>query len=208
MITQMTCSTKLALPDAPRLLIARPDRVGDVIISTSCIMPIRQSFPRCSLYFYAADRMRPLLENHPNLDGFVSDPSRLGPLHLDAVIHLHPDPACYRSACDANVPVRIGYEQRSLTKYLTHPLPDRRSEGVKHEAAYSFDLLNFHALIVANPGRDKKPTVGFRARFFSAVSSTALYGYVEFAETLIAKHAFFCRRKGQKLPSVTQVASV
>lgn len=139
----MTCSMKLALPDAPRLLIARPDRVGDVIISTSCITPIRQFFPRCALYFYAAERMRPLLEEHPDLDRFLSNPSRIGTLRLDAVIHLHPDAVCYRGAHDANVPVRIGYQQRFLNRYLTHSLPDRRSEGVKHEAAYNFDLLHF-----------------------------------------------------------------
>jgi ADP-heptose:LPS heptosyltransferase len=139
----MTCSMKLALPDAPRLLIARPDRVGDVIISTSCITPIRQFFPRCALYFYAAERMRPLLERHPDLDGFLSDPSRLGSLDLDAVVHLQPDAVCYRGASDANVPIRIGYQQRFLTRYLTRSLPDRRSEGIKHEAANNFDLLNF-----------------------------------------------------------------
>ena len=65
----MTSSTKLALPDAPRLLVTRPDRVGDVIISTSCISPIRQTFPRGELYFCAAERMRPLLEHHAVRDG-------------------------------------------------------------------------------------------------------------------------------------------
>lgn len=142
----MTCSAKLALPDAPRLLIARPDRVGDVIISTSCITPIRQFFPRGALYFYAAERMRPLLEGHPSLDGFLSDSLQIKPLQLDAVVHLHPDAECYRGASDANVPVRIGYQQRFLTRYLTHSLPDRRSEGVKHEAAYNFDLLQLIGL--------------------------------------------------------------
>jgi ADP-heptose:LPS heptosyltransferase len=137
----MTCSAKSALPEAPRLLIARPDRVGDVIISTSCITPIRQFFPAGALYFYAAERMRPLLDGHPDLDGFLSDPSQLEPLALDGVVHLHPNAGCYRAARDANVPVRIGYQQRLLTRYLTHSLPDRRSEGLKHEAAYNFDLL-------------------------------------------------------------------
>jgi hypothetical protein len=41
--------------------------------------------------------------------------------------------------------------------------------------------------------------VGFSARFFSVVSSTPSWGYVEFDETPIAKGAFFCRRRGQKL---------
>jgi ADP-heptose:LPS heptosyltransferase len=131
----------LALNADAHLLVLRPDRVGDVIISTSCIQPIRRSFPHGKLYFYAAERMRPLLDPHPDLDGFVSDPSQIGNLRLDAVVHLHPEAECYRWAHDANVPVRIGYQQWFLTRHLTHALPDRRSEGVQHEAAYNFDLL-------------------------------------------------------------------
>ncbi len=147
----MTSSTKLTLPDAPRLLIVRPDRVGDVILSTSCIAPIRQTFPRCALYFYAAEQMRPLLDHHPDLAGFVSDPRLIDALKLDAVLHLHPDENCYRAACHAGVPVRIGYRQRFLNRCLTHSLPDKRSEGLKHEAAYNFDLLQF--LGVQQPAR-------------------------------------------------------
>lgn len=139
----MISSAKLTLPDAPRLLIVRPDRVGDVIISSSCITPIRKSFPRGTLYWYAAERMRPLFEGHTELDGFISEPSQMASLQLDAVVHLHPDKECYLSAQSAPVPVRIGYQQRSLSRYLTHSLPDQRSAGTKHEAACNFDLLHF-----------------------------------------------------------------
>jgi ADP-heptose:LPS heptosyltransferase len=139
----MNFYVKLALTDTPRLLIARPDRVGDVIISSSCITPIRQSFPRGTLHWYAAERMRPLFEGHPDLDGFISEPSQMASLQLDAVVHLHPDKECYLSAQSAHVPVRIGYQQRSLSRYLTHSLPDQRSAGTKHEAAYNFELLRF-----------------------------------------------------------------
>ena len=145
----MNSSTKLALPEAPRLLVVRPDRVGDAIISSSCIKPIRQSFPRGTLYFCAAERMRPLFDGHPDLDGFLSDPTHVASHKFDAVIHLHPDKACYLSAHKANVPIRIGYQHRLLSRYLTHSLPDQRADGVKHEAAYNFDLLRL--LGVAQP---------------------------------------------------------
>jgi hypothetical protein len=42
-------------------------------------------------------------------------------------------------------------------------------------------------------------TVGFSARFFSVLSFTLSWDYVEFDETPIAKGAFFCRGRGQKL---------
>ena len=137
----MTSSSKLALPDAPRLLIARPDRVGDVIVATSCIAPIRQRFPRGELHFYAAERMRPLLEHHPALTGFVSSPEEIEKLGADVVVHLHPDRACYTAAYRGRVRVRVGYRVRFLNRYLTQSLVDRRFEGLQHEAGYNFDLL-------------------------------------------------------------------
>jgi ADP-heptose:LPS heptosyltransferase len=152
----MTSTVKLALPDAPRLLIVRPDRVGDVIISTSCLAPIRQAFPQGKIFFLAAERMRPLLDNHPDLTGFISDPTEIARLKLDAIIHLHPDKECYLAAQRAAIPVRIGYRQKSLGKYLTHSLDDRREEGLKHEAAYNFDLLE---LIGISPPARLEPRV-------------------------------------------------
>src|ERR1017187_7523610 len=93
MTIRMTSTVKLALPDAPRLLIARPDRVGDVIISTSCLAPVRKAFPRGTIYFLAAERMRPLLENHPDLTGFISDEAQIARLMPDAIIHPHRVPS-------------------------------------------------------------------------------------------------------------------
>jgi ADP-heptose:LPS heptosyltransferase len=143
----MTSTAKLALPDAPRLLIARPDRVGDVIISTSCLAPLRQAFPRAKLFFLAAERMRPFLDGHPDLAGFISGPTEIARLTLDAIVHLHPDKECYRAAHNAEVPVRIGYRHKSLSKHLTQALEDRRTEGLKHEAEYNFDLLQLLGVV-------------------------------------------------------------
>jgi ADP-heptose:LPS heptosyltransferase len=147
----MTSTAKLALPDAPRLLIARPDRVGDVIISTSCLAPLRQAFPRGEIYFLAAERMRPLLDNHPDLTGYISDPLHIASIKPDAIVHLHPDKECYVAAHNAGIPVRIGYRHKSLSKHLTQALEDRRTEGLKHEAEYNFDLLQL--LGVVQPAR-------------------------------------------------------
>jgi ADP-heptose:LPS heptosyltransferase len=147
----MTSAAKLALPDASRLLIARPDRVGDVIISTSCLASLRRAFPRGEIYFLAAERMRPLLDGHPDLTGYISDPLHIASIKPDAIVHLHPDEECYLAAHNAEVPVRIGYRHKSLSKHLTHSLEDRRTEGLKHEAAYNFDL--FQLIGVSEPAR-------------------------------------------------------
>ena len=140
----MTSSAKLALPDAPRLILARTDRVGDVIIATACIQAVREKFPESRLYFLAQEFGRPLLENHPRLAGFLT-----APIDADAIVHLHPDKSLYRAA--NNIATRIGYGQRFISHYLTHSVPDNRQAGIKHEAAYNFDLLRF--LGVTQPDR-------------------------------------------------------
>ena len=141
----------LTLNADARLLIVRPDRVGDVIISTSCLAPVREAFPRGEIYFLAAERMRPLLEKHPDLTGFISDAAQIARLNLDAIVHLHPDKEVYLAAQRAAVPIRIGYRFNSLGRYLTHSLADQRTEGLKHEAACNFDLLQL--IGVGQPAR-------------------------------------------------------
>jgi len=135
------------------LILSRPDRVGDVVISTSCLAPIHEKHPGASIYFVAAERMRPLLEDHPLLAGFIPLTADLTNefrnLNASAIVHLHPDKECYVAAAQAGVPTRIGYPARFLNRCLTHPVKERRQEGRQHEAAYNFDLL--HELAVPLP---------------------------------------------------------
>ncbi|HWF20118.1 MAG TPA: glycosyltransferase family 9 protein [Verrucomicrobiae bacterium] len=135
------------------LILSRPDRIGDVVISTSCLAPIREKFPEAKIFFVAAERMRPLLENHPLLAGFIPVTADLikefQRLDASAIVHLHPNQDCYVAASRAGVPMRIGYPVRFLNRHLTHKIEDRRKEGLQHEAAYNFDLLQ--ALDVALP---------------------------------------------------------
>ena len=131
--------------DRRPIVICRPDRIGDVVISTSCLAPIRNKFPDRQIYFLAAEQMRPLLENHPSLAGFVSLSSdvklELTRIGASTIVHLHPNQDCYRIAYEAKIPTRIGYASRHRTPYLTHAVVDRRAEGLRHEAEYCFELL-------------------------------------------------------------------
>ena len=103
--------------------------------------------------------MRPLLEGHPLLTGFIGLPSAAGK-NADArqlrqnlagqfrrwnartMVHLHPDAVCQDAARDARIPRRIGYRRSlRLNWTLTDRLPDPRRAGTRHEAEYNFDLL-------------------------------------------------------------------
>ncbi len=131
--------------------------MGDVIIATSCLEPIRRQRPGDKLVFIARETMRPLLDGHPLLDGFIAlppvDPGapdvrrrdwshELAAWNADAMVHLHPDAAAQRGAQAARIPRRIGYRTSWLADWtLTDRLRDRRSTGQRHEAEHNFDLL-------------------------------------------------------------------
>jgi ADP-heptose:LPS heptosyltransferase len=144
----------IQLPDSPRLLIARTDRVGDVIISTSCLAPLRQRFPHGTFYFMARPVMAPILTGHPELAGFLARSvghsgweecgrltQQLRELRLDAMVQLHQDGVVTLAARRAGIPHRLGYGQGITEWTLSVRGPDRRREGLKHEARYNFDLL-------------------------------------------------------------------
>ncbi len=146
------------------VILCRPDRVGDVIIATSCLEPLRRQRPELRLVFAAREVMRPLLEGHPLLDGFIALPApgkgsrrrvlqaalgrgglveAIRAVGAEVVAHLHPDAAFQFAARAAGVPRRIGYEQSFLLDQwtLTDPRPDSRREGRLHEGQYNFELL-------------------------------------------------------------------
>ena len=141
------------------LILCRPDRIGDVIIATACLEPIRHQRPGERIVFLAREVMRPLLENHPLLDGFLALPaadldaerSRVAWKTLTeairvrqpgAFVQLHPDAPCQRAARAAAVPRRVGYRRSLLLDLtLTDRVRDRRADGTRHEAECNFDLL-------------------------------------------------------------------
>jgi heptosyltransferase II len=135
--------------DSAPVVISRPDRIGDVIISTSCLEPLREQFPQRPIYFLAPESLRPLLQNHPLLAGFISISSdlrrELTKIAASTIVHLHPSEDCYRAAYAAKIPTRIGYAE-GRSRYLTHSIRDRRAEGLQHEAEYCFDVLQHFGL--------------------------------------------------------------
>ena len=138
-----------------RLLIVRPDRVGDVIIASSCLPHVREALPDTELFLVARPVMAPLFADHPDLAGFVPLPSpgtsflkrvlalrkRFKKGKFDAVVSLHPDSAVNLAARLAGIPRRIGYRSGWLDWTLTQIVPDRRTEHHMREAAYNFDIL-------------------------------------------------------------------
>jgi len=137
-----------------RLILTRPDRIGDVVISSSCFEPVKRALPDVDIHFVAQPIMEPLFRTHPLLASFIPmstnvDPTRrmeslagqLRQLKADCIVHLHSDPEVEWAAASAEVPRRIGFRING-DKWLTESLPDLKKQGDKHEGYYNFDLLD------------------------------------------------------------------
>jgi ADP-heptose:LPS heptosyltransferase len=146
-----------------RIILCRPDRVGDAIISSSCFQPLNAAGH--TVFFMAREMMSPLFENHPLLEGFIPLPhsphptpdekkmilQRIRDVDADLFIHLHPLPSLYPIVAQSGIPMRIGHIHKGLTKYLTHAYPYLKQKGLQHEAYYNFDLLESLDLDFSSP---------------------------------------------------------
>lgn len=137
------------------VILSRPDRLGDVVISTSAIAPLRTALPETPIAFLVAPNLTSLLRDHSGIDRVVAAPrfenqsltrrcliwrSRLRREQAGGILHLHPDAALHIGSALAGIPVRIGY-RRAAAAFLTETVPYRRHRGDRHEAVCNFDLL-------------------------------------------------------------------
>jgi heptosyltransferase II len=141
--------------DRKKILLARTDRLGDVVLTTPAIKAVRKAYPDA----YIAMIVRPyaylVVKNNPYLDEvilydkdkkhrsliatirFAMDLKRRG---FDRAVIFHPTNRMHIIAYIANIPRRIGYDNR-LKFLLTDRIKNIKHEGTKHEKDYTLDML-------------------------------------------------------------------
>jgi ADP-heptose:LPS heptosyltransferase len=62
----------VAVPRAPRVLIVRPDHIGDLALSTAVLHPLREALQPSRLDLLVAPWAAPLIERHPAVDGVIA----------------------------------------------------------------------------------------------------------------------------------------
>lgn len=147
-----------------RILIARTDRLGDVILSTPVIKNIRKTYPSSHIAFLCRPYTKEVLEGNPHLNQviiydkygrqkkFLSTLAfafRLRKKRFDLAIILHPTNRAHILTFFAGIPQRVGWDKKMgflLTDKLTH----KKSQGQKHEIEYNFDLLKYLNIPVKN----------------------------------------------------------
>ncbi len=123
------------------VLLSRPDRVGDVVISTTLIPALRATAGMGRISFLGREAVRALIA--PMVDDFVAIEmpdlaGRVRDLRVDVSLHLHPHADAASACFAAGVSRRIGYDAEA--DRLTETLPYQKSRGDRHEAEYGFEL--------------------------------------------------------------------
>jgi heptosyltransferase-2 len=145
----------LKLPEAPRILITRTDRIGDLVLTTPLLKALREKFPKAWIAALVFLEHREVVQGNPCLDevilydkkgserGFGGQfrfSQKLRSKKFDMVIHAHGTNRMHVAAWFAGIPIRRGYARRASWT-LTHPHPYNKKEGKKQEAEYLFELL-------------------------------------------------------------------
>jgi heptosyltransferase-2 len=145
----------LKLPDAPRILVTRTDRIGDLVLTTPLFRALREKFPKAWITALVFLEHREIVQENPYLDevilydkkgkerslwGQFEFSQKLRRKKFDAVVHAHGTNRMHLAAWFAGIPQRIGYKRRAAWA-LTHAYPYNKKEGKKQEAEYLFELL-------------------------------------------------------------------
>jgi heptosyltransferase-2 len=138
-----------------RILVARTDRIGDVVISTPVIKALRDSYPHAFIAMMVGPQARDIINGNPYLDeaiiydkegrhkGWLNSVKfslNLKKKRFDLAIILHPTNRVHLLTFLSGIPQRLGYN-RKLGFLLTEAVKHTKQLGEKHELEYNFDLL-------------------------------------------------------------------
>ena len=132
-----------------KILLVRPDGIGDEILSIPVATALRRLMPGARLSFLSSAYAAPVLAHHPDLDEVltVTGQERLGELvrlfkqNVDAAIFLKPFRRLMTAAWLARVPLRVGTGYRWYSFLLNRRVYEHRSDFSRHESAYNLGLL-------------------------------------------------------------------
>jgi heptosyltransferase-2 len=173
----------LNLPEAPRILITRTDRIGDLVLTTPLFKALREKFPKAWIAVVVFLEHREIVQDNPFLDevilydkkgsehglwGQFLFSQKLRSKGFNVVVHAHGTNRMHLAAWFAGIPLRIGYARRAPWA-LTHVYRYNKKEGKKQEAEYLFELLDLLGVTPPNEIETFFPVTDRFARSFESL---------------------------------------
>lgn len=139
-----------------RILVVRPDRVGDVVLSTPVYHTLKKSFENCFVGALVSSYTRPLLEGNPNIDTLITDDpegeqiggerfrekmKEIRAYKFDVALLLLPTKRLAYMLFLAGIPYRIGVGH-ILYEAITfmYGVSRHKYNPLRHESDYMLDL--------------------------------------------------------------------
>jgi ADP-heptose:LPS heptosyltransferase len=137
---------------AERIMIARTDSIGDVMLTLPMAYYLKQLYPNAAIYFLGKSYTQAIIERCQWVDEFVNADRAANPaeqvlliqaLKLDIIIFALPDSRWMRAAFLARVPKRIATGHRiSSWRWASHrPMFGRKNSNL-HESQLNLKLIN------------------------------------------------------------------
>ncbi|MEN9722305.1 MAG: hypothetical protein RJB38_291 [Pseudomonadota bacterium] len=171
----------LVLPSRARILVIRPDRLGDVVLSTPVLEVLRRFFPKATLHVLAQPRVAPILRGLGSVDrvievdlegkhsgwrGFWRLVREFREGSYDLALVLQAPSRIAIALAMARVPVRLGpYSKWFSWMTYTHGMRQRRSQVEMHEADYNLQLLRPLGIVVGSRTVRTQVAISEEARF-------------------------------------------
>jgi lipopolysaccharide heptosyltransferase II len=140
-----------------KILVIRPDRIGDVVLSTPVLEALKLRYPNAEIHFLVRDTVVPVVEHNPFIkklvvyrttkgSGRFSESLRLAKEiraeHFDVAVTLQVNFWVSLAQFLARVPRRTGpYSKWYSYLFFNRGQRQRRSEVAMHEAEYNLALL-------------------------------------------------------------------
>jgi heptosyltransferase-2 len=149
----------LTLPTPKHILVARTDKIGDLLLSLPVFQALKKAFPRTRVTALVSSYTQELVRDHPAIDrvatvektdGVFKLAGRLKEIAPDTFLILYPRPKVVLAAWLAGIPVRIGSAYRWYSPFLNQKVPLHRSSNDRHEAEYNLEMLKPLGVISAD----------------------------------------------------------
>ena len=146
--------------DFKRILIARTDRIGDVLLSTPVIKAFRDAYPQAYIAMLVSPYAKEIAEGNPYLDEVLiydkdarhkswmaskNFAQGLKRKKFDLALILHPTNRMHLITFFAGIPRRLGYD-RKLSFLLTDKIKHTKHLGEKHETEYALDFARYFGI--------------------------------------------------------------
>lgn len=140
-------------PDIRKILLLRPRRLGDIILTTPAVGALRKSLPQASITYLLETPYRRLIEGSELVDEVIVLPPALSLAYLvrliaklrrryyDLVVDFHGGPrtAIISLLCGARL--RVGYKTKYKAWVYQRQVPRSRPEGPIHSVANHLNLI-------------------------------------------------------------------